>query len=317
MRTVLVAFWLLAVATLAGDQLPPPAWNNVPAQPVAGIEHRSFRSRAAAAEVGYNVLLPPGYADSTRRYPVLYWLHGLGGNENNRPASLGPKILAAMKDGVPPAIVIFVNGADYTFYVDSPDRGIPAATILVSELIPHVDATYRTNADRRGRAIEGFSMGGFGALHHAMSHPDLFGSVVAYAPALLEVEPWPEGGLTLRRAGGTHAGATPESPALRSKNKLLFERMFGGRPETFEEHSPYTLLRRHAPKLRTQLPVRIVIGTADGLWNAAQRLHTLMRDHAYEHELEVVEGVAHDSDRLFDAAGAKGLAFHARVNGWR
>ena len=316
MRHLLLLGLVLACAALAEAQLPPPAWNNPPAQAVAGVEHKTFHSRAASADVGYNVLLPPGYAAGDRRYPVLYWLHGLGGNENNRPASLGPRILAAMKDGLPPFIVIFVNGADYTFYVDSPDRAIPAATVLISELIPHVDATYRTIADRRGRAIEGFSMGGFGALHHAMKRPDLFGSVVAYAPALLEVQP-ADGGLTLRRAGGTHAGATPESPALASKNKLLFERMFGGRPETFEEASPYTLLRRDGAQLRTRLPVRLVIGTADGLWNAAQRFDKQMRESGYEHEFEVVDGVAHDSDRLFAEVGPKGLAFHVRANGWR
>ena len=317
MRTLLPALWILGVATLAGDQLPPPSWNNVPSQPVPGVEHKTFRSRAASADVGYNVLLPPGYAAGDRRYPVLYWLHGLNGNENNRPPSLAPRILAAMEDGLPPFIVIFVNGADYTFYVDSPDRAIPAATVLISDLIPHVDATYRTIADRRGRSIEGFSMGGFGALHHAMKRPYLFGSVVAYAPALLEVQPSPDGGFTLRRTGGTHAGATPEGPALMSKNKLLFERMFGGRPETFEEASPYTLLRRDGAQLRTRLPVRIVIGTADGLWNAAQRFDRQMRESGYEHEFEVIDGVAHDSDRLYAEVGAKGLAFHVRANGWR
>ena len=160
-------------------------------------------------------------------------------------------------------------------------------------------------------------MGGFGALHHAMKRPHLFGSVVAYAPALLEVQPSPDGGFTLRRTGGTHAGATPEGPALMSKNKLLFERMFGGRPETFEEASPYTLLRRDGAQLRTRLPVRIVIGTADGLWNAAQRFDRQMRESGYEHEFEVIDGVAHDSDRLYAEVGAKGLAFHVRANGWR
>jgi S-formylglutathione hydrolase FrmB len=316
MRKVLLALWMLGGVTLVA-QLPPPAWNNVPAQPVAGVEHRTFRSQKAGTDVGYNVLLPPGYATGDRRYPVVYWLHGLGGNENSDPASLAPKALAAMQAGLPPVIVVFVNGADYTFYVDSPDRGVPAATILASELIAHVDATYRTIAERRGRAIEGFSMGGFGALHHAMTRPDLFGSVVAYAPALLEVQPSPEGGQTLRRAGGTHAGAAPESPALMSKNKLVFQLMFGGKPEVVALHSPYTLLRLHAPRLRTQLPVRVVIGTADGLWNAAQRFRTLMREHAYELEYEEVEGVPHNIGRLYDGVGAKGLAFHAKANGWR
>jgi endo-1,4-beta-xylanase len=317
MRTVLFALWVVAGATLLGDQLPPPSWNNLPAQPVAGVEHRTFRSGKAGTDIGYNVLLPPGYATGDRRYPVVYWLHGLGGNENSDTASLAPRIQAAMQAGLPPIIVVFVNGADYTFYVNAPDGGVPAAFVTVSELVPHVDATYRTVTSRTGRAIEGFSMGGFGALHHAMLRPDVFGSVVAYAPALLEVQPSPDGGQTLRRTGGTHAGATPESPALMAKNKLVFERMFGGASAGFETHSPYTILRRDASKLRGQLPVRVVVGTADGLWNAAQRFKTLMSENAYELEFEAVEGVPHNVDRLYAAVGAKGLAFHARANGWR
>ena len=67
MSRSLLAVWVLAGATLVGDQLPPPAWNNAPAQPVPGVEHKTFTSRAASATVGYNVLLPPGYSTSDRR----------------------------------------------------------------------------------------------------------------------------------------------------------------------------------------------------------------------------------------------------------
>jgi endo-1,4-beta-xylanase len=155
MRHILFALWILAGATLSGDQLPPPSWNNAPVQPVAGVEHRTFRSQKAGADIGYNVLLPPGYAAGDQRYPVVYWLHGLGGNENSNTASLAPKILAAMQAGLPPAIVVFVNGADYTFYVNSPDGGIPTAFVFVSELVPHVDATYRTVAGRQGARYRG------------------------------------------------------------------------------------------------------------------------------------------------------------------
>jgi hypothetical protein len=102
-----------------------------------------------------------------------------------------------------------------------------------------------------------------------------------------------------------------------SKNKLLFEKMFGGRRERFETASPFEILRRDASKLRTQLPMRIVIGTADGLLTAAKRFDAQLRESAYEHELEFVEGVPHNVDRLYEAVGAKGLAFHARANGWR
>jgi S-formylglutathione hydrolase FrmB len=314
---VLLAGWVLAGGALLAGQLVPPVWNNQPASLPSGVEHRTFFSRAIATDIGYNVVLPPGYASEQRRYPVLYMLHGLGGNENELVVPAARRIVAAMKEGsVPPFIAVLVNGADFSYYADSPDRLIPVETMFISELIPYVDATYRTLAERRGRAIEGFSMGGFGALAFGMEHVELFGSVVAYAPALLEVQKSADG-LTLGRPGGTHAGGSVMSAELAAKNRLLFQRMFDGTPELFDKHSPWSLLRDRAQKLRAQLPVRIVIGTADGLSNANQLFHTAMLEHEYPHEFETVEGVAHNIGALYAAVGLKGLAFHAQAGGWR
>ena len=120
---------------------------------------------------------------------------------------LGDSLDAITADALPPMIMVWVNGPALSFYTDSPDGRVPAEAVFVTELVPHIDATYRTSADPRGRAVEGMSMGGFGALTLAMKHVDLFGSVVAYAPALVEVQRRDDGLLTLARAGGTHEGA--------------------------------------------------------------------------------------------------------------
>lgn len=258
---VALSTWALAVAVIHAAQLP--VWNNPPTQVIPGVEHKSFHSNSMNTAVGYNLLLPSGYDSAERRYPVLYWLHGLGGNENSDVSAVARRVMAAIKMGiVPPMIVVFVNGADFTFYADSPDKTIAAETAFISELVPHVDSTYRTIPGRRSRAIEGMSMGGFGALAHAMKHPDLFGSVVAYAPALLEVQKMANGTLTLGRIGGTHAGAPQPPPVLLAKQAYVFERMFGGSGDIFAKHSPWAILQNKAPQLRTELAVRVVIGTA-------------------------------------------------------
>ena len=93
--------------------------------------------------------------------------------------------------------------------------------------------------------------------------------------------------------------------------------MFGGQPEVYAHHSPWSLVRGDATSLRTELPVRIVIGTADGLWNANQLFHELLLEQGYAHEFEVVEGVAHNIRALYEAVGVEGLVFHARESGWR
>jgi S-formylglutathione hydrolase FrmB len=305
-------------STLCMAQLAPPVWSNPPAVAVPGVEHRTFHSSTLDTAVGYNILLPPGYDSADRRYPVIYWLHGVGGDENAAVSAVAPPLVAAMNDrALPPFIVVFVNGADYTFFADSPDGAIPAETAFISELIPHIDATFRTVADRRSRGIEGFSMGGFSALAHAMKHVDLFGSVVAYAPALLEVQETSGGASTLGRAGGTHEGGSPLPAELVTKNPRIFEMMFGGDPAVFARHSPWVLLPDNAARLRAELPIRIVIGTADGLWNANQLFHELMLEHGYDHEFEVIPDVAHTLDVLYRAVGTEGARLHVRAGAWR
>lgn len=297
---------------------PPPTWNNPPTESVSGVEHETFQSAVVGEAVGYNILLPPTYESDLREYPVVYFLHGLSGNENSATGLIAPILLKAIAgDALPPMIVVWVNGPALSFYTDSPDGDVPAETVFITELIPHIDATYRTIGDRQGRAIEGMSMGGFGALALAMKHADLFGSVVAYAPALVEVQRRDDGLLTLARAGGTHDGARMPSERLLALSRIQFVKMFGGEPEVFERNSPWGLLHDRAARLRSELQVRIVIGTDDGLWNANQLFHERMVSQEFEHDFVVVPNVGHNLTDLYVEVGFESLAFHADAGGWR
>jgi S-formylglutathione hydrolase FrmB len=268
--------------------------------------------------VGYSILLPPGYESETRRYPVIYFLHGAGGNENGSAAAVAPGALQAMKAGtIPPIILVFPNGGVTTWYANSVDLSLPIETMIIDELIPHVDGAYRTIAAREGRAISGMSMGGFGALVLGLKHASLFSSIVAYAPALLDLLPNEDGEMVLTRAGGTHAGGHPIDPEQARRNALAYQKMFGGRPESFARHIPRVIVPREAATLRNMLPIRIVIGTADGLLNANELFHDLLIEHGYYHEYFVVNDVAHDLPTLLSRLGTDGFAFQARVGGWR
>jgi S-formylglutathione hydrolase FrmB len=249
------AAWAIGVGIIGGlssfsdasAQTLPISWSNPPTQPVPGVSHRTFLSRAAGVQVGYSIVLPPQYESSgSQRYPVLYWLHGAGGNESgSQTSTVAGVALRAMSSGqLPEFIIVFVNAGAETFFADSPDGRIPSETAFIRELIPHVDATYRTRSERAGRAIEGFSMGGFGALSLSFKYPDLFNSVVAYAPALVEVQPEADGTLTLSRVGGTHPGGSQRSSEARAVTLLTFREGFGGDPELFARHSPFTILSR-------------------------------------------------------------------------
>ncbi|MBV9933784.1 MAG: esterase family protein [Actinobacteria bacterium] len=151
----------------------------------------TFRSRALNGPVHANVLLPTGYdapANAGRRYPVLYLLHGHGGNHTDWISHDADKIV-----GDVPVIVVMPDGGYDGWYSDwygtDVDGHVPAPTpgwetFHIRELIPWVDATYRTISDRRGRAIAGLSMGGFGAMSYAARHPDLFVAAGSFSGAV-------------------------------------------------------------------------------------------------------------------------------------
>ncbi len=156
--------------------------------------------------VGLNVYTPPGYENGGLgdRYPVIYLLHGVNGHEANYftwyssfAALYSQKSVLSLMEGtvtatpgltLPQAIIVFVNGGKGSGYYDwsTPEHGpdspfpIMSESIIIQELIPFVDSRFRTIPFRGGRAIEGFSMGGFGAVKFALEYPEQFCSAVSY-----------------------------------------------------------------------------------------------------------------------------------------
>jgi Putative esterase len=137
------------------------------------------------------VYTPPGYAtDQGRRYPAVYVLQGFTGHlsmwRNRTPfeqpfPEAADAVFAASQ--APPAIVVYVDA--WTSYggsqfVDSSATG-RYHSYLCQEIVPWVDARYRTIADRAHRAIMGKSSGGFGAMITPMLRPDLFGALATHA----------------------------------------------------------------------------------------------------------------------------------------
>lgn len=145
------------------------SWVNpkLPAGP--GLSHHVLASKALGHDVGYVVWLPSGYEDKAdQRFPVIYFLHGAGGNESADSAGFSGYLAEAIKkDVLPPVICVFPNGGMSGY------RG-EVETMIVKELIPLVDQSYRTITRSASRAVAGFSMGASGATRLATGHPDLF-----------------------------------------------------------------------------------------------------------------------------------------------
>ena len=158
---------------------PPFQWvNPLKNKGLAGVSHGTFKSPSMKLDVGYCIYLPPEYANAkskTSRYPVVYYLHGGRPGNENKSVSLSSLVHAAIvKDDIKPTIYVFVNGGPVSHY-NMPDRdNAMGEDVFIKELIPHIDKTYRTIANQRGRAIEGFSQGGRGTARIMFKHPHLF-----------------------------------------------------------------------------------------------------------------------------------------------
>ncbi|HKW56416.1 MAG TPA: alpha/beta hydrolase family protein [Candidatus Acidoferrum sp.] len=151
----------------------------------------SLQSKILARAVPYCVLLPPSFdAEKSRRYPILYLLHGLGDNEQMLIHSGGINLVEDLwEQHRIGEFLIATPAAGATFYINSRDGRRRYEDFFVQEFLPAVERKYRARASRDSRAIAGISMGGYGALHLAFRHPQLFSVVGAHSAALLEKLP--------------------------------------------------------------------------------------------------------------------------------
>lgn len=146
-------------------------------------------SAALGREWRNRVYLPAGYAETGLSYPTLYLLHGRSGSEATWEADGAvPAVLDRLiSAGIIPPTVAVMPDAGSSWYVDSAVERMETA--IVRELVPLVDGRYRTIAERRGRGVVGYSMGGYGALRYALAHPGVFGAAVLLSPAIYDREP--------------------------------------------------------------------------------------------------------------------------------
>jgi S-formylglutathione hydrolase FrmB len=171
-----------------------------------------FQTAAIGWNPGVNVLLPDGYHTSGRTYPVLYMFHG-GADDFRQFDFLGIRDLTAGK----PIIVVMPDGGHAGWYSNPVTSFVGPRnweTFHIAQLLPWIEANFRTYAEYDGRAVGGFSMGGFGALKYAAKYYGHFASVSAHSgPASLRrdfglVVHWANiTSAVLDLAGGTVYGA--------------------------------------------------------------------------------------------------------------
>jgi S-formylglutathione hydrolase FrmB len=202
------------------------------------LKYYRFQTSAIGWNPGVNVLLPDDYQTSGRTYPVLYMFHG-GAEDFRQFDFLGIRNLTAGK----PIIVVMPDGGHAGWYSNPVSSFVGPRnweTFHIAQLLPWIEANFRTYAEYDGRAVGGFSMGGFGALKYAAKYYGHFASVSAHSgPASLRrdfglVVHWANiTSAVLDLAGGTVYGApfwdqarvTADNPIERIdsyRNKRIF-----------------------------------------------------------------------------------------------
>jgi len=277
MRTghIVVAVGILSAVFAAASQAQVSA-------PLEGITHHSFTGPVTGKEVRYSICLPKDYNSSGERYPVVYFLHGLGGDEKSDVNAVSADLEKAVAaSAVRPMIAVFADGCKDSWWADSKDGNIPVQTNIIKELIPHIDSTYRTIADRRQRIIMGFSMGGFGALEYAAKFPELFSVCVCYDAALF---------------GWEHQVNNKEKTA---------ERLFGNDVEYYKQFDPWSIIKKDPNAIKDKVAVRIVVAEF-------KDVNRRFRDRLKELDIDVnyVETTCkHNPGCLFEQAGVQSWSF--------
>jgi S-formylglutathione hydrolase FrmB len=259
------------------------------------IDCNALQSRILGETVHYCVMLPPGYDTATaghspRRYPVLYFLHGLGDNEQTIFKGGGWDLIQDLRQkGQLSDFLVVTPEGKRSFYINSADGRVRYSDFFIREFIPYIESHYSVRRERSARAISGFSMGGYGALRFAFAYPELFSSVSAQSAALL-TEPPNQSGLL---------GAVFGNPIdLRHWN----------------QNSAFVLAKRNRTSIRTSgLSIYFNCGREDefGFDKGALELHRQLQAEGIQHEYHIYPG--NHGAEYFLAHLGEALLVHSRV----
>jgi S-formylglutathione hydrolase FrmB len=270
------------------------------------IDCNALNSRILKQVIHYCVYLPAGYdagapQHPAKRYPILYFLHGLGDNEQTLFNSGGWTLLDDLRNHhkMGDFLIVAPEGRR-SFYINSADGSFRYSDFFLQEFLPHIESAYRIVPGRAGRAISGISMGGYGALRFALARPDLFSAVSAQSAALITESPKELDAAS--RTGAPLAG--------------VLAAVFGKPIDVphWNDTSPFVLARKNAAALR-KVAIYFNCGQEDnyGFEKGGAALHEELQKEGVAHQYHPYPG--DHSLTYFLAHFDEVMEFHSRAFG--
>lgn len=289
------------------------------------------------------VYLPPGYAaNPTKRYPVIYLLHGFGGGAEpflRRIAFEKPLDSLIARGALKEMIVVTPDANNRLtggFFRNSPVTG-RWEDFVVKDLVAFIDSHYRTIRSRKSRGIAGWSMGGYGALYIAVNNPDKFSAVYALSACCLSPdlpsEPlWRQRGVQALKTEASGKFAADFNSAIvtalgaiytpdLSKSPLFVKFPWAGDSANVEDSiarrwrdTPLEIIRRSSPKTLKALSWAFDAGDRDAFADiplAAGELHDILTAKGIPHTFEIFRGT--HGDRIRERVETRLLPFFSRL----
>jgi xylan 1,4-beta-xylosidase len=296
----------------------------VPGAKPVSVEHVKVHGAALEGNLEGNsvdrdviVFLPPSYATQTsRRYPVVYALHGysIGAEQWTHEIAVPQTIEGAFALGAKEMIVVLPdsktlhNGSMYSSSVTTGDF----EKFVSRDLVAYIDAHYRTIPDRMSRGLVGHSMGGYGASRIGMKHPDVFGSLYIMSPCCMSARPAgppnPELEKTIEAAKAPEdsaklpffaraqlATAAAWSPDPTNPPLYLDLPMKDGVPQPgvlarWAANAPLAFVDQYIGNLKQYRAIAMDVGDQDGLRVDAAKLHDILDRYGIANGFEVYPG---------------------------
>lgn len=242
-------------------------------------ESLKVKSAILNKEVEYSVYLPPDYTYSSRKYPVLYLLHGYTDDETGWTQFGEVKAIAdkQIENQEMTSMIIAMPDGGVSWYINSADGKVKYEDFFIKEFIPHIETTFQVRKEKQFRAIAGLSMGGHGTMIMALKYPDMFAAAAPLSAGIFTREelvnmPEQNWNNVFGPPYGSHVGEARVTDHL-NKNWIL------------------SLVSEASPDELKKVKYYIDCGDKDFLIKGNMELHALLIDKKVPHEFRVRDGI--------------------------